>query len=344
MAENSRDQRAAERAKKERQERERKRREMQQKQAKERAEKAAKENAQKQADKPENDWSSEAGKLLTSGGSKLGKAADAVTDVLVDKEAWGDIFTGKADKRDWANAALDATMLIPGVGLAGGLARGGARAALKMGAKEAGEAAAPKLTGLAAQVAERNAAKAGHRAGTQAAEAAGRHRGAAGLGTRSTVGGKRSKKAGESTLAGRLLNEGVSVGREGLEGLATRQTRALAGDKSARILAGKGTRVGFNQTKRRVVGNALAAGGLNAAMSGVNALLNAGRDNDPTGIDDDGILEVPGGGAGGVTGYYFVDAAGEATSIPESAAKAIGAGYVNKGGSPDGSQVIFLGR
>lgn len=344
MAENSRDARAKERAKKEREARERKRREQAEKQNRERAEKAAKENAQKQAEKPDNDWSSEAGKLLTSGGSKLGKAADAVTDVLVDKEAWGDIFTGKADKRDWANAALDATMLIPGVGLAGGLARGGARAALKLGAKEAGEAAAPKLTGLAAQVAERNATKYGaRRAGAGAADVAagaGKRRGAAGLGT-SSSGARRTER---STDLGRVANEAVRAGREGLEGLATRQTRALAGDKSARILAGKGTRVGFNQTKRRVATNALLTGGLNAAMGGVNALLNAGRDNDPTGIDDDGILEVPGGGAGGVTGYYFVDASGEATAIPESAAKAIGAGYVNKGGSPDGSQVIFLGR
>jgi hypothetical protein len=295
----------------------------------------------------DRDWSEDLVGALKSGKKGAGKALDVTTDLLIDKEAWKRAMPGgeKLRGRDVANMALDASILVPGVGLAGGVARAGARGALKYGAREAAEAAAPKLTGLAAQVAERNAAKGGARvAGREAVTGAGKHRGAAGVGSKAGIVGGRANTGAKQAPLGRLLNETIQSGRKGLEGAATRQTRALAGDKSARILAGKGTRVGFNQTKKRIAGNALLAGAANLGASGYNAIRNSGGDKPAGEMGPDGVVHMTGAGVGAATGYYFVDAAGESTPMPDAIAKTLAASYQNMGGSPDGSQVIYLGR
>jgi len=317
-----------------------------QKEAKAKAEAAAKAQKSDKADEPRRDWSTDLGGLIRKSAGGLAEGVDKVTDVLVDKEAWSDIAHGRADKRDWANAALDATMLIPGAGVAGAAARIGAKGLLRAGAREAAQAAAPKLTGLAAQVAERKAAAGGARIlGRDTAVAAGKHRGVSGAGSVAGTVGKHSTKAGESSAAGRLLNEGVGVTKEGLESVATRRTRALAGDKTARLGFGNGTRAGFNQGRRRVLTNAALAGGANLVGAAYNAATNGGPGAGPgeSAPGAEGIQTV-GGVSGAATGYYLVNAAGETQSLPDSAAKALAAAYKNMGGSPDGSQVIYMGR
>lgn len=283
--------------------------------------------------KPEErrrDWSTDLGGLIRKAGHGLVEGADKASDVLVDKEAWSDIVHGQADKRDWANAALDATMLIPGAGLAGGVARIGARGLLRAGERQVAEHAVPKLTGLAAQVAERKAALGGGRAFGQegGAAALARHRG---------------------TTA---LERGVGSAKEGLESVATRRTRALAGDETARIGGrrgvGNGARLGFNQSRRRVLTGAALSGGANLLGSAYNAsgegpATKAPGEGAGAGAAAAGIQTV-GGVTGQATGFYLVAADGSTQALPDSAAKALAAAYRNMGGSPDGSQVIYMGR
>lgn len=317
--------------------------------------------AKPQLAQDQRDWSSDLGGLIKGTGGAAKSAAKVAADLLVDKKAWKNtaqaIADGRGGKevrgRDLANMALDASILIPGAGLAGGAARIGARQALKYGEREVAGTAASQLTGMAAQVAERKAAAGGARiAGKDAVAAGGKHVGPAGLGSGKGV-GRHSATAGESTKLDLLLNEGVRSGKEGLQSLATRATRARSGVAAERAGArvggrrgvGNGTRVGFNQSKKRVAANALIAGGLNAGGSAYNSLVNGGG-KDPNGgltaPGEDGIIRLP-GGPGAATGYYFLDASGESTPMPEAMARAVASAYA-MGGSPDGSQVIYMGR
>lgn len=311
MAENS----AAERAKKQREERERKRaeakkRQEEQKQRQEQAQKAQEsgDKSEKNAQPQRRDWSSDLGGLIKSAGKKAGGAADAVSDVLVDKEAWGDIVSGDADKRDYLNAALDATMLIPGVGLAGGAARIAARQGAKGLMK--GGIAANRLDAPLSAAAQRAAARG----------AAGQPAGAASLGARTAP----RRAAGPAQGPAEKLLAPV---RNKLDDVALKAERG-------------GKRIGLGQSKKRVAVNAGLTVGANLAAGAYNdALGTAGQDPK--------VVPGPAGGQGnavyliGGEPYPLEFGTGGEMSVPASTQRAL-AGYYAQGGSPDGAQVVYL--
>lgn len=79
-------------------------------------------------------WADErysAGRLAGLLGNRFGQAASIASNVVLpDREAWGNIFSGDASLKDWGSAALDSTLILPGVGLAG---RGALKGATRLG-------------------------------------------------------------------------------------------------------------------------------------------------------------------------------------------------------------------
>lgn len=263
-------------------------------------------------------WFDDVKGALKKGGKKVASGADNVTDALIDKKAWKNtaqaMLDGPGGKEvrmaDLANMALDSTMLIPGAGIVGGAARVGAR---KVG-QEAAEATAKKVADRATKDSLRSMPNVAAR---------NKVRGAKDDLVDKLTGAGGSKVAGKASDAARPLKD--------------QATRIAAKQK-----AGVGTKVGFGQTKKRVLKTAAMTGGANAAArvwdSGLEGLLgdkgNGGQGYGP------GAGGPAGAGAGGI---YLVGADGSQTALPENLQKALAA-FVNQGGSPDGSQVVHLGR
>lgn len=255
-------------------------------------------------------WADDLGGALKKGARNIGGAADKVTDTLVDKEAWSRLPPGGKPMRrqDWANVALDSTMLIPGAGVAGGAARIAVRQAAKRGGQETAEQVARKATvdslrspanravrGKADDMMSRLTSKAG-----------------------ATGAGKATTKA-----KGPLDNQ---VGR-----LAAKQK------------AGVGKKVGFGQTKKGVLRSAALTGGANALTRAYDEGLLGGGKGGGKGGKGGGIeLGQLEGSAGG---YYIIGAGGDVSSGGAAATSADAlAAYTAQGGSPDGAQVIHLGN
>lgn len=264
-----------------------------------------------------NDWVKDLGGVLKSAGKNTAKAADAVSDVLVDKDAWKAIAPGgkKATVSDYANVALDASMLIPGVGLAGGAARVAARQGAKALAKEGARVAERKLSPMAERVIAREGANAGaHRAGA--------------------AGGRRIAEGVKPKTGPAFLDAPKTSVNNLLEKTAVKQERGI------------GTKIGLGQTKKRVAANALITGGANLVT----------RAYDESGKSKANPKKGAGGVApstaaeGGQPAYLIGDLAyplpvdsGGGIQIPSSVQRAL-ADYLNKGGSPDGAQVVYLGH
>lgn len=266
-------------------------------------------------------WASDFGGFLKKTGGGVKKAADKTSDVLVNKDAWS--RTGQAiwdgpggkeiRKSDLANIALDSTMLIPGAGVAGGAARIAARQAVKNTSKEA-----------AKKIAEREAAK---------------------VALRSPANNAVRKKASEAT-AKLVARPGGSAVKEGAEKAArpfANQAKRMAGKQEAGI----GTKVGFGQTKKRVLKTAAATAGANALAEAydneLGGLLAGGKKAvKPKARGKGGTGTGFGYGPGGGGTAYMMGADGTQTALPASFQAAI-ADFMNQGGSPDGAQVIYLG-
>lgn len=298
-----------------------------QQEAKAKAEAQKKSEEQKAAarerTRPRNDWTEDLGGLVKTSGKAVGDAAKATAGALVNEDAWKRLMPGgeKARASDFANAALDASLLIPGAGIAGLAARGGAKALLKTGGREAAERTlSPLAARVAAQGAGGGARKLGAEGAEQTAQAAGRHA---------------ATKPGARKLVG-----------------ATGTARKDAGEALARVgtaseRAGRGTKIGMAQSGKRLAANTVAT-------VGANLLTEAYDSGFGTRAPEGGPAKAPAGGvsgvgngvgvAAGMPGMYALMAAdGTLGPTAPSAQQAI-ASYMNMGGSPDGSQVIYLGR
>lgn len=298
--------------------------EQRRKQAEARAQKEAESKIEAKAKEaksaePERDWSSDLGGLIKKAPSGTAKAIDAITDVALNKQSWKNTWEAMKDgpggkeiqAKDLANMALDATWLVPGAGVAGGAARMAARGAM------AGRVAKGLHVGKAARTGELSAA---------ATRAEARLAGGAAKATPAAPAATGAHAAG--------AHRGETAGRKMLDNLALRAERG-------------GTRIGLGQSKRGVLRSAAVAGGLNAGAELYNAAVNKGKAAPIGTPNDDGVVDMSKLGASlgsGAAGYYFLDASGDASPMPDSAAKAIAAQYANMGGSPDGSQVIYMGR
>lgn len=266
------------------------------------------------------------GEGLKDLGKGTAKVAKKTTDVLVDKDAWKNTTLALADgpggrevkKADLLSMALDSSMLIPGAGLAGGAARIGARQALKAGSKEAAE-----------QVAKRKAVVSSLRSPLN-----NQVRGATGdlaqlLGAKG--GAVLTKTTGKAT--------GKRVAQKAKDPLDTQ-----LGRMAAKKQAGVGTKVGFGQSKKRILRNAALTGGANLLVRGYDNMTDGDEEGTEGGNPfGPGGAFGPGGPAAGVGGagaMYLVGADGSAQEVPKGFMDALAA-FMAQNGTVDGSQVIY---
>lgn len=181
---------------------------------------------------------------LINKGQSLGASGFNVVksgaDLLVDQDSWGRVLTGEGDAGDLLNMALDASILIPGAGLAGGAARLGARG---IGRAVTEQAAKEGVEKVAARTALRSPANNAVRdlLGSKVQQAV------------VTGGGKRAGVAGASKA-------GTGGAKKAATDVPDTQLRRMASKKEA----GVGTRVGFGQSKKRLAANTALTGGANA--------------------------------------------------------------------------------
>lgn len=271
------------------------------------------------------DWVDDLGSGLKKVGSGVTKAADVATDVIIDKDAWSNtaqaILDGAGGKEiqgsDLVNMLLDSTMLVPGVGVAGGLARVGARTAGKMAAKEAAESIAKKEVKDSLRSPLNKAIRG------QVDDTATLLRGKVTEGAGKLTGKGASSRAAAKTTKGPLDSQ---LGR-----LAAKQEK------------GVGRKVGFGQTKKRIAANTALAGGANLATRA----YDEGLFHSILGGDE----EASEGGSGTASGktvgpdapqpgtMYIVGADGSSQAVPAGFAEAL-AEFMKQNGTVAGQQVV----
>lgn len=231
-------------------------------------------------------WADDLGAFAKKAGKGSLEGLDAVTDVLVDKEAWSRAVPGGKPlrKQDIANMVLDSTMVIPGAGLAGGLARAGVRTATK------------ELTKAAArEAAQRTASKTMLRSGVNNAirgsvdDLLGR-KGASALIR------KGWKEGGERGIATAADDVARAARKASKAKVATRNPLdSQIGRMAAKQRAGIGRRVGFGQTKRRIAANTGLTVGANAALGGYDMLMDRTEGPAPQNVEPGSLLSPAGG-------------------------------------------------
>lgn len=251
------------------------------------------------------------GKGLKKVGGGAVDLLDKGTDVLVDKDAWKHTFQALADGpggktvsgEDLLNMALDSTMLIPGAGLVGGAARVGTRVAAKNVAKESTEALAKKATKDA---------------------------------LRSPLNRAVRGKVDETAQAAKTKVLGGGGKR-----VATKPAKDPLDSQMGRIAAkqnaGVGTKVGFGQTKKRIVRNAALTGGANALVGAYDRLL-PGLLDDAEGNESKASQQK--GGGGGFGSMYIIGADGSPQALPSGFAEALAA-FMKQNGGVAGQQVVY---
>ncbi len=249
------------------------------------------------------------GKAAKGGIKKVGGAAKDVGGALVTEEAWKRALPGgeKLRLQDVANMALDASILVPGAGLAGGAAR----IAAKKGLQEVGEAGAKKAAQKVTRDSLRSPANKAIRSKFDDA--------AKPLTSKLTTNGG-ARKAAKDPLDSQL------------------------GRMAAKQKAGVGTKVGMGQTKKRVLRNTALVGGANALETNWDAmkeLISSANGSKPKGKG-----KKPGAGGAGAAGtgtLMMMGADGEAIAAPPEFQKAMAA-FAQQGGNAQGSQVFFMGN
>lgn len=275
-------------------------------------------------------WFDDAVDAAKSAGGGLATALDKTSDVLVDKESWGDVLSGNASWSDIANVALDSTALVPGVGLLGGGARIATRQAAKALGREAAENAAKKT---AARTALRSPANNAVR---------GKLDDVLGLSTRGATARSGLKVGTQKEVAEKLTGQALMKGASrGTPGPARAQMARIAAKKDAGI----GRRVGFGQSKRRVMGNAMMSGGANLLTRGYDmGMLGGGDDNGKGAGKGDGGPGGAGGaggaGAGG-PGFYFAVSGGDPVPVPNAYFKDPAA-FMAQNGLARGTQIFYM--
>lgn len=280
----------------------------------------------------------------------VGRGAKNAGKYLINEDAWADVLgPGDADWKDYANVALDASMLIPGAGVAGALARGGLKAAGKgmlasQGASLADRLLANKSTDTARRVALEALAA---RAETEGVAGAANKGFAAAIreGAKDAPlarGGLRSRAGGTfgddyAKVFGKSSVRGDAAKKVGLE---TTQKGSVA----ARV----NRSVGLAQTKRSTLAKGALTIGANKQEADITRRLRSSTRsirNDPR---NDGI---GGQRASGGQPVYMIGGepfplavtSGGNLEMPPSTQRAIAEFYKN-GGSPDGTQVVYMGR
>lgn len=219
-------------------------------------------------------WGSDLGKVAKGALKGTGKALDAASDVLIDKDAWKHtaqaVIDGPGGKKirgeDLLNMALDSTMLIPGAGLAGGAARVGARVGMRKIGQEAAKEAVEMATKKTVLRSPINNAIRGNiddllgRKGVGASVRRG-EKWATDLNRRGMNGGE-YLGAARDEAAEALVKKGAA--RAAKKGPLRDQMNRMALKQEAGI----GKKVGFGQSKKRIATNAALTGGINALQRG----------------------------------------------------------------------------
>lgn len=264
-------------------------------------------------------------------GGVIVKGVDKGTDVLVDKDAWSNtaqaIFDGPGGREvsgeDLVNMLLDSTMLIPGAGVVGGTARVAARVAAKNAAKEGAENIAKKAAVRSLRSPANNAIRDAVKSKTDDAA--------------SLFSSKVMGTGGRHAVNRNLTRNGLVTKADG-------PLKAQLGRIAAKKEAGVGTKIGFGQTRKRVLRNAALTGGANLLTRAYdNGLLNPfGGDEEegPTGTPAGPGLPPWLSGGGQPGSMYIVGADGSQQEVPKGFMDALAA-FMEQNGTVDGSQVIY---
>ena len=259
---------------------------------------------------------------LKSAGGVAADAGKAVGGALINEEAWGDIMPGgdKATFGDWANVALDASMLIPGAGLVGGAARVGGRLAAKKLAQEVAEAATREAAQSAAlKAAMRSPLENAMRGGLSNAKGAVR-----GVGKKAPDGPGPSF----SQLGGR---------RYGGKMHGPTQTKPNAFQRAAgKQQAGVGRKVGMGQTRRRTMVNAGLTGGANLLAEAYDQGMFGGGGGD----GKEAVASPEGAGAFDPGAYGISVGSDGSMTIPPGMAAAMAAMFAAQHGGTSGMDVV----
>lgn len=273
------------------------------------------------------DWAKDAwdkGTDIVEGG------ADVLGDVggaLVNEEAWGNLLSGNASWSDLANVALDASILIPGAGLAGGAARIGARQGAKMLTKEAAEAVAKKEM---ARTALRSPANNAVRSSIDDL---------LGLTTKGSMARAGAKEGTEYATKKATRN----IGRKAYADAAkkgSKEAGPLRGQMNrmaAKQEAGIGKKYGFGQTKRRTMLTGAATLGANLGTELYDNF--PGFPGGPKSEAEDRASGPQGPEGYGPGTMFIVGSGGEQIPMPAGFANALAA-FMKQNGVAEGAQVI----
>lgn len=273
-----------------------------------------------------------------SGVKKVGSlgvdATQAVGGALVTEEAWKGVASSLANGEmpageDMMNVLLDASIAVPGLGVAGAAARVGGRTAAKFAAKEISEAAAEKAankTLLRSGTNNMLRGKADDTAQMLKSQVE------SGLGKLVGSGGKRAGAAGASKA-------GAAGGKRAVE-----KELSTTGRLAAKKEAGIGTKVGFGQSKKRIAANTAMAGGLNALESNYDDLkskLLGPGDKRKTGGSGEGKGTTSGAGAGQTGTMYMVGSDGSQQAVPQAFLDALAA-FMKQNGTVASDQLTYI--
>lgn len=271
------------------------------------------------------------GSGLKKAGGLTVDAAQAAGGALVTEDAWSGVATSLAngeipDSSDMLNVLLDASIAVPGVGVAGAAARVGGKTAAKFAAREITEAAAEQAAKKTALRSSTNNMIRG-----KADDTAQLLKGQVESGLSKLVGssGKRAATAGASkaTTAG---------GKRAAE-----RELSTVGRLAAKKEAGIGTKVGFGQSGKRIGANLALVGGANALETNYDklkqGLLGTEGKGKPKGKTK--TPQAPGGETGQPGTMYMIGADGQQQQVPQSFMDALAA-FMKQNGTVAGTQVV----
>lgn len=273
--------------------------------------------------------------FVEGGAKKIGGGAKSVGKALVNEDAWGDVMHGRADWKDYANVALDASMLIPGAGMAGMAGRGLIKGGARLGANQALKGSAEKS--LASSLLANKATDTARRTALKEIADAGGNRTVAKL-----TGSSAQKLAGQAPLgaarAGATAGDDAIARVLGKKVLAGQGAKAGAKPTGREIAKATNRKVGLAQTRKGVAGGVIASGGLNT----LDMLLDMIPPKGPVNSGDDNRAPATGKPPGfGGTFYLKMGPGSDPVPLP-AAFQGDPAGFIAQGGAPAGAQVIFM--
>lgn len=255
--------------------------------------------------------------LKKVGGGAVDLAGD-VGGALVNEDAWSNVVGNavrgdfnKINGEDLMNVLLDASILVPGAGVAGMAARGAVKTGTKLAAREGSEALARKATVNSLRSTANQKARA--KVGTMAEDA------------KSLVSGARSTAARSAGRNPAVRAKQLGPGRPN-------QLQKMAGKQGS----GVGKRVGMGQSRKRVLANTALVGGANALETNYESL------KDWLGGDGDGNTNSAKEAAnGGPMTINLTSADGQDFAVGPQALMDAMAAFIKQNGTVDGAQVFY---